>query len=93
MIKLWPLVTIMISGAFLILIGILFVHGQMNAEMAMAKSMMGALAEHPSQSFQARLPDFEVTTRFPGVELVAIGAMLQIVGYLGGRPWTSSEKI
>ena len=33
--------------------------------------------------------EFKVTTRFPEVEMIITGMVLEIVGYLGARPWRS----
>jgi hypothetical protein len=39
----------------------------------------------------AQPTNFTVTTRFPGIELIIMGALLEIVGYVGTRPWKDPE--
>jgi hypothetical protein len=41
----------------------------------------------PSQLLRAQPSELDITTRFPGLEFVVIGALLEMVGYLGNRPW------
>jgi hypothetical protein len=76
-----PQILIMSTGTLLILCGIAMVAYQSYSEIT---------SKHPgfpSQSATVAPGQISVTTRFPGIELVAIGALLQIVGYLGTQPW------
>jgi hypothetical protein len=84
----WPQTIIMLSGAFLIFIGVVALCAQLYAELN-TTDPIGADAPN-----EIRLMASEVraTTRFAGIELVGIGALLQIIGYLGTRPWKNSEN-
>jgi hypothetical protein len=83
----WPQATIMITGALLILLGVVAVGVQIFSEFGGA-----SIVPQQSQQMHASTTDFQVTTRFPGIELVIIGAVLEIVGYLGTRPWSGIPK-
>ena len=78
-----PQMLIMSSGALLILCGIAMVAFQSYSEMTSRAPSVSP----PSQRADVTPSQISVTTRFPGIELVAIGALLQIVGYLGTQPW------
>ncbi len=80
-----PQMIIMLSGALLIAIGIAAVCFQGYMEIMSPKPF-----QPPPQSLNANPNQFSITTRFPGLELVIIGAVLEIVGYLGVRPWKDS---
>jgi hypothetical protein len=43
--------------------------------------------QQQQQATIATSGQISVKTRFPGIELIAIGAVLQIVGFLGAQPW------
>ncbi len=77
-----PQMLIMSSGALLILCGIAMVAYQGYSEITSQQSGV-----QQQQSASVAPGQISVTTRFPGIELVAIGALLQIVGYLGTQPW------
>jgi hypothetical protein len=81
----WPQAIILISGAILILIGIIAVCLQSYHEV-----MAGPVTQTNDLSvwLNTRL---KVTTRFPGIEMIVIGSFLEIVGYLGARPWRGRE--
>ena len=76
-----PQMLIMFSGALLILCGIPMVVYQSYSEITSKRSGFAP------QSASVTPSQLSVTTRFPGIELVAIGALLEIVGYLGTQPW------
>jgi hypothetical protein len=82
-----PQAVIMISGTLLIVVGIIAVCFQMYSEMTPQGRLTG---QPPSQVLGATPNEFHITTRFPGLELIVIGAVLQIVGYLGTSPWKES---
>jgi hypothetical protein len=71
----WSQITIMLSGTFLVIFGaatVLFqVLGQANTPTAMPQSM------------QASTTGFITTTHYVGLEIIVVGAVLQIVGFLG----------
>jgi uncharacterized membrane protein len=83
----WPQTIIMLSGTFLIFVGVVVLCAQLYAQ------LNGIDPIGPDTPNEIRLMASEVraTTRFGGIELVAIGAVLQIIGYLGTRPWKKSE--
>jgi hypothetical protein len=81
----WPQALIMISGATLILVGIIAVCFQSYSEIMAAAG--GTVEIQQPQQLSAQPTNFSVTTRFPGMELIIIGALLEIVGYVGTRPW------
>jgi hypothetical protein len=76
---------IMLSGVVLIVFGITAIGFQMIADWRMP-----ANAEQ-QQSLTANSSQFQVTTHYVGIELVVIGAVLEIVGYLGLGPWRKSD--
>jgi hypothetical protein len=78
-----PQMLIMSSGALLILCGIAMVAYQGYSEITSQQSGF----QQQQQTASVAPGQISVTTRFPGIELIAIGALLQIVGYLGTQPW------
>jgi hypothetical protein len=84
----WPQALIMASGATLIFVGIVAVCFQSYSEIMASPAVT---ASPLSQTLSARPTNFSVTTRFPGIELIIIGALLEIVGYVGTRPWKDAE--
>jgi hypothetical protein len=46
----------------------------------------------PSNEIVARPTNFQLKTRFPGLELVVIGALLETVGYFGTRLRRGPQK-
>jgi hypothetical protein len=83
----WPQTIIMLSGTFLIFIGVVILCAQLYAELNAADPIS---PEAPNE-LRLMASDVRVATRFAGIELVGIGAVLQIIGYLGTRPWKKSE--
>jgi hypothetical protein len=84
-----PQMLIMSSGALLILCGVAMVAYQGYSEITSQQS--GVQEQQQQQSASIAPGQISVKTRFPGIELVAIGALLQIVGYLGTQPWKGSS--
>jgi hypothetical protein len=82
----WPQALIMISGATLILVGIIAVYFQGYSEIMAATG--GQMQQQ--QQLSAQPTNFSVKTRFPGIELIIIGALLEVVGYVGARPWNDA---
>ena len=84
----WPQLIIVISGAVLIAVGILAICAQMYTEF-MSGSFPGGFS-----SLEAIPAHFKVSTSYVGIELVILGVVLEIVGYIGTGPWkkfTNSE--
>jgi hypothetical protein len=76
----WSQITIMLSGTFLIIFGVATVLFQVIEQQisGAANTPMGV-----SQSLHASASGFTTTTHYVGLELVVVGAVLQIVGFLG----------
>ena len=83
----WPQTIIMLSGTFLIFIGVVVLCAQLYAEL----NPTDPIGTEAPNEIRLMASDIRATTRFAGIELVGIGAMLQIIGYLGTRPWKKSE--
>jgi hypothetical protein len=79
----------MTSGAILILVGIIAVCVQGYFEITAPPN--GGAQRQQQQQMSAQPTNFTVTTRFPGIELIIMGALLEIVGYVGTRPWKDPE--
>jgi len=83
----WPQATIMFTGAALIGLGILAIGLQLVVEI-----MDGALSRAPtSQSIAVSPNNLAAGTRFVGLELIIVGALLEIVGYLATKPWKAQS--
>jgi hypothetical protein len=83
----WPQMLIMVSGALLILVGVIAVCLQSYRETNTPNLTAGL-----TQELKAAPTSFQVTTRFPGIELIIIGAVLELAGYFGSRPWSGSQN-
>jgi hypothetical protein len=75
------------TGAVLIFVGIIAVCFQSFTEI----NNPTAAPVAPNE-LQARPTDFSIKTRFPGLELIIIGALLETVGFFGSRPWKGSQN-
>ena len=87
--KNWPQATIMFSGTLLVLIGVLADCGQLYVELLILPKV--PVQPRPND-IRVTTNEFSATTRFAGIELVIVGAMLQVIGYLGTVPWRKPEK-
>jgi hypothetical protein len=76
----WSQFTIMLSGTFLVFFGV----GVIIYQMA-GPDITGNLTQRAvvPQTMHASAEGFTATTNYVGVELVMVGAVLQIVGFLG----------
>ena len=81
-----PQSIIMLSGVVLIVFGLTAIGFQMIADWRKPAGTPPQ-AIGLSQSLTASSSQFQVTTHYVGMELVVIGAVLEIVGYLGLGPW------
>jgi hypothetical protein len=88
----WPQVVIMASGAILILLGILAVCAQLYIGPVAETSSSPDRQPQADQKANASAGGTGATSRFAGVDLAAIGAVLLIVGYLGAAPWKDEEE-
>jgi hypothetical protein len=86
-----PQLIIMLSGALLIVVGVTAVCFQAYMEITSQTLDPARFSPGPSNDLLARPSEFKITTRFAGIELIVIGALLQIVGYLGTQPWKKTE--
>ena len=87
----WPQVAIMASGAILVLFGILAVCAQLFIG-PIAQTSSSPDRQLQDQKANASPGGTSATSRFSGVELAAVGAVLLIVGYLGAAPWKEEEE-
>jgi uncharacterized membrane protein len=82
-----PQLIIMLSGAALIVVGVVLVALQLHNE-AQAVHM----ASQPFDPREQRIlvdpgKGVDLTTRFVGLEIIIVGAALEIAGFLGLKPW------
>ena len=91
MIQKLPQLIIMLSGVVLIAVGLYFVWDQVALEThaaRLASQPVDPQSQHimidPSQGVN-------LSTRFVGLEIVVVGAVLEIVGFLGLKPWTGKS--
>lgn len=83
--RMLPQLIVMGSGAVLILAGIAAVFLQVWAEWPLVTLEACATME-------ACLTRVKVMTRYPGIGLIAIGAMLEIAGYYFSRPRKAPKR-
>ncbi|MEA2839320.1 MAG: hypothetical protein QOF41_650 [Methylobacteriaceae bacterium] len=84
----WPQALIMGSGLLLILLGIAAIALQLWTEI-----LAGPNTGQPiSQKIVVSPNELGASTRFVGLELILVGALLEIVGYISTWPWRSEEK-
>lgn len=77
-----PQLIILVSGAVLIGIGIVAISAQMISEFMHNSPVgrnMSAIEMFPGRA--------SVSTSYVGIELVVIGAVLEMVGFIGSGPW------
>jgi uncharacterized membrane protein len=86
-----PQLIIMISGAVLIAAGLFFVALQFQNETRAARILSQPV--DPMSQHMAVDPGkgVDLSTRFVGLEIVVVGAVLEIVGFLGLKPWTGKS--
>jgi hypothetical protein len=80
-----PQLIIMLSGAALILAGIALIIWQMQHEFAIPNFIPEGRSGTLSTS------GLSVTTTHDGIILAFVGALLQIIGYIGAVPWRSGR--
>jgi hypothetical protein len=76
----WPQAIIMLSGAALIIIGVGAVLAQMYVE-----SQRGIF--HGDNTFSNNPINLVVSSGYVGVQMIAIGAVLELIGYVATLPW------
>jgi uncharacterized membrane protein len=79
--NLWPQALIMGTGLVLVLLGILGIGAQLFVEFTHPGQMQ------QQQQIQVSASQLSASTRFVGLELIVVGALLEIVGFFGTRPW------
>jgi energy-converting hydrogenase Eha subunit E len=82
-----PQLIIMLSGAALIVVGVILVILQLNHELALSSfnPSSRALQTSPTGGLQ-------LATTYVGLIVLAIGATLEIVGFVAASPWRSSRS-
>jgi uncharacterized membrane protein len=81
-----PQLIIMLSGAVLIVAGLALIAVQFNQEVLISGSRPASRTIETDPSGGLKL-----TTTYVGLVVVAIGALLETVGYLAGLPWRRPE--
>jgi hypothetical protein len=89
----WPQALIMVSGAVLILCGVIAIMSQLIAETnyGQPRESAGTIRQQ-QQSITVSPGSLQASTRFVGIELVLIGALLEIVGYVSTVPWRNPPQ-
>jgi hypothetical protein len=77
----WPQTLIMFSGMALIILGLIGITAQFIIE---SKFMLTPL---PLSNVNVGTQQLSASTHYVGLELVLVGALLEIVGYLAATPW------
>ncbi len=85
----WSQLTIMLSGSFLIVFGVVLIIAQaMEGAADQLQGVPGASKPLQLNEFQQQMTaskdGFTAVTHYVGVELVIVGAVLQMVGFVGG---------
>jgi hypothetical protein len=80
-----PQLIIMLSGAALILAGIALIVWQMQHEFATPNFVP------EGRSGTLNTSGFTVTTTHDGIIISFVGALLEIIGYIGAVPWRSGR--
>ena len=80
--KTLPQRVVLFSGAVLILVGIIAAVAQLMGELQLFGMQAPAIME-PASGRNAQTPEFKVSTHYVGVELVVIGAALELGALLG----------
>lgn len=85
-----PQLIIMLSGAALMIVGVVLVAYQVLDERHAAR--MASMPVDPNSQHMLVDPSkgVDLSTRFVGLEIIVIGAVLEIAGFLGLRPWKAS---
>lgn len=78
-----PQLIIMLSGAVLLMVGVVLVSIQFGHE------MMAGIPASP-RALKGGKEGAELTTTYIGLMVTAIGAFLETVGYLATLPWRSN---
>jgi hypothetical protein len=77
----WPQAIMMISGAALIFLGVVAIGFQLSMEFFDGHQLARAVGQQ-QQSITVSPKSLQASTRFVGLELILVGALLEIVGYL-----------
>jgi hypothetical protein len=90
--RMLPQLIIMSTGAVLIAAGLIFIAMQFRNEAHAA----GILSRPVDPAAQHMLVDpnkgVDLSTRFVGLEIIVVGAVLEIAGFLGVRPWKAKPE-
>jgi hypothetical protein len=77
------------SGAIFIVIGVLLVVTQLAFEMQTRQFVGGPVMRGGKFDPTSGI---DVKTSYVGVMVLGIGAILEIIGYLAGRPWRRDQE-
>ncbi|TCL76165.1 hypothetical protein [Rhizobium sp. BK251] len=84
----WPQALIMMTGLMLVVLGVLAIGAQLLNE------FYYPLDYAPQRQEMIVSPDeLQAGTRFVGIELILVGALLEIVGYLATSPWRGMKAV
>lgn len=89
LLRLSPQRLIMLSGLLLIGFGLVAIASQVIYEFLHPPTVFpdGSVQSRVTQTLKLSPSQLLAETRFVGIELVAFGVMLQMVGFIGARPW------
>lgn len=82
----WPQAVIMGTGLVLIVMGIVAIGAQLFVEV-----QQSGMYRASSRSIEVTTTSAKLSTTFVGLPLVLLGSILEVVGYLAGRPWGESQ--
>jgi hypothetical protein len=80
--KSWPQMIIMISATIVLITGLVLVLWQIVAS---------GFSPEEGSHLRPTGELFGVETHFVGVMVLTVGALLMIIGYLAGRPWSRNR--
>jgi uncharacterized membrane protein len=84
----WPQLVIMISGAVLMLVSIILIAVQFSHELTQPE-FAPRTRSLEAAPYEGAL---KLTTNYVGLVVIALGALLEIVGYVATLPWRESTK-
>ena len=79
---------IMLSGALLIVVGIGLIIAQMWVEVSIPAHEFA----HRSATFEGAGTKASVQTTYVGLIVLFVGAFLEIIGYVAGKPWKATHE-
>ena len=92
MVRMLPQLIIMLTGAVLIAVGLIFIGMQFQNEARAGRLMSQPVDPMAQHILVDPKKGVDLTTRFVGLEIIIIGAVLEIAGFLGVRPWRTKPE-